>query len=139
MSHASRSGPETGAAEYEEAVLRVMIDIMIADGQIRPGEFQTIRGLYERLTGRPIDDAAVQAAMRKIELDDRPVEDYLSSMTNRMTDQGRQMVIKAAFVVAAADGELQDEEKSLIVSIGQAMDQTEAWTSDVIASLVLDG
>ena len=59
---------------------------------------------------------------------------YVSSVRDRLNDRGKEAVIHAALQVASADGELSDEERILLLQIGEAMDMTQAHLMGVMAT-----
>ncbi len=60
----------------------------------------------------------------------------LAEMAGNLNENGKEMVVKAAFMVAAADGEFQDEEKELIGSIGEALEMSPAHMNGIITSMM---
>ena len=53
-----------------------------------------------------------------------------------VNESGKEIVIRAAFLVAAADGEFHDDEKALLAEIGQALDMSDAHLKGVISSVI---
>jgi len=131
--------PEAGAAEfqaeYHHAVKQVMIGLMLADGHMDDEEVGRITDIYERLTGSGISAAQVRSEAEQTDPDPERVIARMKEMAPRLNDHGKEMVIRAAFLVAAADGEFQEEEMRFIGSIGEAMEMTPAHVNGVLQSM----
>jgi tellurite resistance protein len=134
--------PTAGAAEFEaefhRAIKRVMVEMMLADGAVDEEEVAVIKNVYGRLAGTEISDDDVRKEIVEAETRTRDVAAALVDMAGNLNDNGKEMVVKAAFLVAAADGQFQEEEKELIGAIGQALQMTPAHMNGVIASMMQD-
>jgi tellurite resistance protein len=132
--------PAAGAAEFEvefhRAIKRVMVEMMLADGTVDEEELVVIRQVYGQLAGRDITDDEVRKEIVEAETRSGDVISSLRQIAGNLNDKGKEMVIRAAFMVAAADGQFQDEEKELIGSIGQALEMSSAHLNGVISSVV---
>ena len=125
-------------AEFHRAVKRAMVMVMMADGQVEADEIETIRGIYQKVTQRTLAEEAVRAEIAAAEADPAGIADQLARLAPALNDDGKELVLKAAFFVAAADGEFQEEEKELIGIIGQSLGLTPAHMRGVIGSLTAD-
>lgn len=131
--------PATGAAEFKaefhRAVTRVMVAMMLADGDIDAEEIQTLRRLYSQLTGSELSEAQLQSEIGAVRDQQQSVTRLLAPIASALNDNGREMVVKAAYLVAAADGRFEDEEKALIAQIGKVLGMTGAHLKGVITSM----
>ncbi|MHC4401849.1 MAG: tellurite resistance TerB family protein [Planctomycetota bacterium] len=125
-------------AEFERGIKRVMVQMALADGVIEDEEVETIRKIYGDLTRVDITEADVRAEIEQALADGRRIEEFLGAMAGNLNDSGKELVVKAAFFVAAADGVFQEEEKALLGSIGNALKMSPAHFNGVIASLTGD-
>ena len=132
--------PQAGGAEFEaefhKAVKRVMVEMMLADGTVEEQEVEVIRNIYGQLVGSELSEDDVRSEIVEAETRARDVTEFLEGLSAHLNDQGKELVVRAAFMVAAADNEFQDEEKALIGSIGQALQMTPAHLNGVIASMM---
>lgn len=122
-------------AEFHKAIKRTMVDMMLADGVVDDEEVRTIQGTYRELTGVELSAADVQQEIRTATEENIPVQQFLGTMAGNLNDAGKEMVITAAFRVAAADGEFQDEEKAYLGEIGTALDMSPAHVSGVLQTI----
>lgn len=122
-------------AEFHQAVKRVMVQMMLADGVVDDQEVQTIREIYSKVARTDMSENDVQAEIEKAKADGRTIEQYLSGLAGNLNDAGKELVVQAAFFVAAADGVFQDEEKELLTAIGKALYMTPAHLRGVLQSI----
>ena len=66
------------------------------------------------------------------------MEEYLGSVVGSLNDQGKELVVKAAFMVAAADGEFQDEEQELMKRIGKSLQMSSSHLNGVMSEMLSD-
>jgi tellurite resistance protein len=123
-------------AQFHQAIKRIMVVMMMADGNVADQEVEVIQGIYNQLTGIDLSREAIGEEIIQAEADGRNIANTLADLTGHLNDNGKEMVVKAAFHVAAADGEFQEEEKELIVSIGQALEMSSAHVNGLISSLL---
>lgn len=136
LDYDSESVAEEFEAEFHIAVRCVMVRMMLADGAIDDKEVEIIRQIYGQLTNRDIPPAAVLAEAESASADQRGVEAFLSPIAGNLNDEGKEMVVQGAFLVAAADGEFHDDEKTLLASIGHALGMSDAHLHGVISSMM---
>lgn len=123
-------------AEFHRVMKRVMVLMMLADDVIEEEELDVVRGVYEQMTGRPLSKEDVMAEVEEARADGQGIDVYLPSIAGNLNDRGKESVVAAAFMVAAADGEFQEEERQLIGEIGSALDMTPAHLNGLVSELV---
>ncbi len=121
-------------AEYHEAIKKVMIHMLLADGVIDDSEVDTILESYQKISGKTLERNALLAEIKAIEQSREGFSSALIRLQGSLNDEGKEMVIKAALYVAMADGEFQDEEKVLLNRIGKDLGMTQAHIQGVISS-----
>ncbi|MHC4397682.1 MAG: TerB family tellurite resistance protein [Planctomycetota bacterium] len=124
------------AAEFHRAIKHVMVAMMVADGIVVDKEVETIRRIYSNLTGNELSLEAVREEISQIKSNRRDITHSLAQLAGYLNDNGKEMVVKAAFMVAAADGKFQDEEKAFILSIGHTLGMSAAHLNGVISSMI---
>jgi uncharacterized tellurite resistance protein B-like protein len=135
-------GAEAAAfeAQFHIAIRRTMVLMCLADGVVDPEEVATIQRVFGQIAKRQITAEEVHAEIASAQSDGRPVHEFLAGgIAATLNDSGKEMVIRAAFMVAAADGQFQDEEKQLLAQIGSALQMTPAHLNGVIDSMIGDG
>ena len=122
-------------AQFERAVKRTMVMMMMADGVVDAEEIKTIREVYANVMDRELPEEAVRDEIRKAKQSHRSLTEQLSQLAGGLNSEGKEIVLKAAFLVAMADGELHDDEKQLLVNIGEALQMTQAHMRGAVDSL----
>ena len=132
--------PDEGAAEFEavfhRAVKRVMVAMLLADGVVEDAEIETVREIYGHLTNSNISRSDVQKEITNVQQSGKSIMGSLSELSGNLNDQGKEMVIRAAYFVAASDGEFHQDEKELLVKFGRALDMTAPQLKNLINSLM---
>ena len=125
---------EKAVAEFHDVTRRVMVHMMLADGKIEDHEVQTITSIYQQLTGQTLtpDDVRAEASDGTVHQD---ICEYLAGIAEHLNDTGRELVIKAAFLVASSDGEIADSEAALLYQLGQALGMSHNHLKAVIDEL----
>jgi tellurite resistance protein len=133
---AGGGGPDVEfEAEFHRAVRRVMVLMMLADGVIDDEEVATICEIYGRLAETELTPAKVREEASDAQREGLDVHTYLKSLVGSLNDSGKEMVVKAAFFVAAADGNVSPEERQLLDEIGKALEMSTAHFRGVVAEL----
>ena len=129
--------PSQGAAmieaEFHTGIRKVMVLMMLADGRIDDDEVQTIQQIYSDLAGAGLPEADVRR--EAAELEGASPKACLGPMVGSLNDHGKELIVKAAFMVAIADGEFPEEEQALLAQIGEALDMSAAHYRGVLSSL----
>ena len=126
-------------AEFHRVMKRVMVLMMLADEVIEEDEINIIREVYRQMTDRPLSKEDVMTEVEQARADGHGIDVYLASIAGNLNDRGKESVVTGAFMVAAADGEIQDEEQKLIGEIGSALDMTPAHLNGLLSELVHPG
>ena len=113
-------------AEFEIAVRRVMVRMMLADGDVDPAEVTTICGLFTDITGKTCTPDQVRSEAQQALAAQRPLSVVVGDIAPMLNDHGKEMVLKAAAFVAAADGRLEAEELALLHEIGKHLELRDA-------------
>ena len=121
-------------AEFERAVKRVLVLMMLADGVLDPAEMRTICEVFERVTDCELTEADLMAEVEAARASQVTVELYVRSLLGRLNHEGKDMVIRAAFLVAAADGVVEARERVLFRRIGQALQMNRAYITALLDS-----
>lgn len=122
-------------AEFHRAIKRVMVLMMLADGVVEDEEVDVIRKIYSQLTDMDMSEDDVQDEIEEVQRLRLDVKSALAKCAGYLNEDGKTMVVKAAYLVAAADGVFQEEEKALLASIGRSLGMSSAQFKGVIGSM----
>ena len=135
LSYDPSAGRKLFEAEFHAAVKRVMVLMMMADGEIYEEEIETIRQVFGKLSRREVGRDEVDAEVAAAKSEGRGLRPYLASVAPNLNDTGKELVVKAAFCVAAADGKVTDEETALLAELAAALEMSKAHFKGAIAEL----
>ena len=121
-------------ALYVQGMLGVMVRMLAVEGKVSKDESSVVRGIYNHLTGLDISEADV--TLRAAMVDPAaPVKADLTGLADLLNDNGKESVIRAAFVVAAADRRVTDGEEQLLYEIGAALEMSHTHVEAVVAEM----
>jgi ABC-type sugar transport system ATPase subunit len=109
------------------------------EARIDEEEVETIRLVYGKLAKREIERAEIDKEVDVAKREGRSLRQYLSSVVGNLNDAGKEMVVRTAFFVAAADGKITDEETALMAELASALEMTPAHFKGVVDGLLVDG
>lgn len=124
-------------AEYNMAIKKVMIHVLLADGIIDDAEVTTCQKINKRVTGKDLDSKTLRVEIENIK-ESKESLSKLSKLQGCLNDEGKELVIQAAYYVALADGEYHEEEQNLIMKIGTLLGMTKAHVDGVLGSLSME-
>jgi tellurite resistance protein len=132
--------PETAAAEVEAeyfcGIRRVAVHMMCADGRVEAAEVESVQDIFRELTGGELSEETIREEARALGArSEKALLQYLTDLSGRLNDHGKEMVVKCALWVASADARFEGEEKTLVFQIGQALGMSRAQVRDVIRKL----
>ena len=122
-------------AEFHRTIKLVMARMVLADGVVDDSEVEVICDIYNRLTNSDMSEREARREIAEVEHQSDDLATLLSKCAGFLNDEGKEMVVRAAFLIAAADGEFQDEEKELLGTIGGSLGMTSAHFNGVLNSM----
>jgi tellurite resistance protein len=123
-------------AEYQLAVRRVMVLMTLSDGLIQDEELDEIGRIYEIIGKTRIEREAIRKEATEALRAGESVEEYLSAVASYLNEAGKENIIRAAFMVAAADGTFHEAEKALLGRIGTSLGMSRSHLNGVINDLI---
>lgn len=122
-------------AEFQLVIKRVMILMLLADGVVADAELEVIRRIYLKLSEI---DLSLEDLRLEVEAARKDVADvllYLERNGKVLNARGKELVIKSAFLVAAADDQFQDKERQLLADIGKTLELSNAEVQAILGPL----
>ena len=118
------SSADNFLSEYEKAMKHSLVLIMLADGHIDPNEMATVLSIVNKFGHNDISMNELEDYVKKVENENEDISTYLKRVTPSLNTHGKEMVIKCALAVAAADGNIDSSELKLITKMAQTMEMT---------------
>ena len=86
------------------------------------------------LSGAVVTEDEIRAEAKTLE--GQALNAAISPLVGSLNDAGKELVIKAAFMVAMSDGEFPDEEKALMADIAKALEISNKRFQEILGSLM---
>jgi tellurite resistance protein len=109
-------------AEHHWACKRLMVLTMMADGHVTARELDTVTKVYEEVCGHAITWERIRAEIHHAIADKRDLMEYLAQIALTLNPECKRVVLRSAVLVAAADGEYQEEELALLAKVCKALE-----------------
>lgn len=108
-----------------ECIRRVLVAMVIADGDIDPDELMTAQRVFRDITGVGISDVELRKEAEQMQSSRAKVAECLGAAGGLDLD-ARKRIFGAAFAVASADGFVLEEEDALLANVAAALGFSEA-------------
>lgn len=115
-------GMQVFFSQLDLAARRLMAAMVIADGAIDEAELQAMVEASEKLPGGMMSLEEAQAAVDDAMAHPAAPVDVVRDVKDMLNDQGKQLLLYVACEIAGADGDIADDEKMLLLQIGEALD-----------------
>lgn len=119
--------------EHVAALRRTLVLVCIADKVVDPRELAAIQQVFSELTQQPITAQQIHAEIEAASRDAQPLPTFLATMAARLNTHGKELVIRGAYRVAAADGVFPAQEWQRLTEIAHALGIEPAHFRRVIA------
>jgi tellurite resistance protein len=120
-------------AEFHKAMRRVLALITLADGKIEESEIAAMAVILGKLGKRAVPREELDAELAAAAASKVDVVEYCRAMKGYLNDAGCDLVMRAAILVASADGNLDDRERELVMKIGSAFQMSRARITAMFA------
>lgn len=120
------------SAEFRPAVLRIMLLMMVEDGGVAQSEKRMIQDLNRRLVGRELSLESLDEHLETVVRAGSSAVDYARDVAPFLNELGKELVLKAAFSVAVADGRIHPTERVLLQQIGRALSMSSTHIRGVL-------
>ena len=113
------------------------------DGDLRPSELDRLRWNVGRLTGHTPSEDDVHRDVAEVASRAVPLDELLAEARERLDTEQRRTVMRAAYIIATADGEVPAAEDALLVEIARGLEispaEYRALVSPMALARVLEG
>jgi len=115
------NSPEVVLSKVHVAATRLMAAMVLADGSVEAEELQAMVEASAKLPGGPITLADAQAAVDEAQSSPISPVHVVNDVVDLLNDQGKELLMYVAYHIAASDGDVADEEKLLLLEMGEAL------------------
>lgn len=117
------------------AILRAMMATAAADGVIEDAEVESIAAIYERVFGASPEKEWIKETSEKMLKENFDIYKAISEEKSIINPDTMPLVFKASYLVAAADGSLDDKESEILMKIANALGMSDAQVQEYITEL----
>jgi len=125
-------------AEFRQAMRRVLVLMMLADGVADDSEIEAIQGILGKLEDRTVARSEIEAEITKAKNGSDDLTHYCKSMAGSLNDAGREMVVRAALLVATADGTFDESEKAALAKMATALNLSRAHFAGIVTEVLTE-
>jgi uncharacterized tellurite resistance protein B-like protein len=104
------------------ALIRCMVAMSVADGDLDDAEVTTIARIYGTLTGEELDETFIVDIAESMSRESVSLQSELAGLRPILTTDLKEKIIKASFYILAADGVVSDSEDALMEEIRSGLD-----------------
>jgi uncharacterized tellurite resistance protein B-like protein len=108
-------------SEYMEGVKLAMIHMILADGKIEDSEIDAMKEVFTRITSQYIGRTEIMMDLDTAQKEKDYVFTKLRELKNYINASGIVLILKAAYEISAADGEVHPDELTLLAQMARTM------------------
>lgn len=118
-----------------DLILRVMIAMAAADGEVADVETATIAAVFEAVTGAPADEAEITRTGDAYKKDCSSVTADLAAGERNLDKGTKESIVRAAYLVLRSDGRVAARERKRLVDIAHALKMPEIHITAILEDL----
>ncbi len=126
-------------ALFMVAMKQVMIAMLLADGVIDDDEVKELKATFEDLAGVSVTEQDLREEIAAIQNEGSGAIEMVQHLAAGLNDKGKEMVITAAYQIAAADGHVDPSEQQLLEEIAVALELSQAHFLGIMSELQTTG
>ncbi len=130
------AGSDQFLSEYEKAIKHSVVLMMLADGEIDDREKDVVLQVINKFSHNDIVMSQLDEYIAKAQQQPEDVGTYLKKVAPRLNGHGKEIVIKCALSVAAADGHIDDSEIALLQQMASALDMTDSHVKGILQEMM---
>lgn len=120
-------------SEKQKVIKKLLIMMILADGKVEDSEIHMFHKVYRKTTGGAVAD--IYKEIEKVRRENKPPYQYLKQVAAYLNDEGKIDIIKASMMIAAADGDIDPTEISMVQNFGKALELKPAQVKAIIDSI----
>jgi uncharacterized tellurite resistance protein B-like protein len=117
-------------SEKQKVIKKLLIMMILADGKVEDSEIHMFHKVYRKTTGATVAD--IYKEIEKVRSENKPPYQYLKQVAAYLNDEGKTDIIKASMMIAAADGDIDATEISMVQNFGKALELKPAQVRAII-------
>ena len=123
-------------SEYQKALKHVLCLMIVADHNVDDKEIEAVSNIYNKLTdNKKFSKSQIDKTIKQVKQEGQKVDDYLKEIKPYLNSDHRELIIKAMYFIAAADGNFDDKEGELLMETAGVLEMTPAHVKGVLSEL----
>ena len=131
--------PEQDQLEFEALYLiglkKVMTMMMLADRKIEESEKAMMKNIYQHVADAELSNEDIVNEINSCKENPIVLEEYLNELFSQLNESGRETIIKVAYWVSIADGEVDKREEKLLIKMAKYFEISSAHLKGIIAEV----
>lgn len=126
-------------SEFDYALRKILVMMMLRDDSVALEEIYESKSIVRQLTGKEASDIEVQEIVDAINASDETIEDFFTNIAGRMDENEKMILLRAAVILASADGDIHEEEKILLHQCADAFGISNSQLNAIIEKIIVSG
>ena len=122
-------------AIYLEGIKKVMTTMMLADGKIDGNEKSMMKDIYNKIADSTLSDNDIDKEIKSCKANPVDLDNCLKELFSYLNESGRETIIKAAYWVSIADGEVDKREGKLLIKMAKRFQISSAHLKGIISEV----
>lgn len=118
-----------------DLMLRAMISMAAADGDVADVESATISAVFEKVSGESVDSEEIAKAATGISGDSKALAADLAASSDDVDKKGKEAILRAAYLVLRADGVVAAQERKKLTDIANGLKMPEIHVNVILEQL----
>jgi uncharacterized tellurite resistance protein B-like protein len=131
----SQTNAKRLASELNVAIKRVLALMILSDGDAQDKEIEVMQKVYNRITNSDLSFDAIREEIEFAKADTRAVRHVLGNFSEGLNPAGKNLIVEAVYLVAQADGELKEEERTFLNSTASILQLSSSQVQSIIQRL----
>lgn len=102
-------------------IVRSMIAMAAADGELEPGEVTMIQMITQSMFGTPLSEDDISKAYEEFPAGGFGVLEEIGRVSGQLKPEFARLALKSMSMVAMSDGQLDEKEEQLLMAVGQKL------------------
>ncbi len=119
----------------KKAIVQAMASEAKSDGDLDVSELSSIAGLYKRITGETIEASEISTLVSENAQSNFDLVRHLQTIRSELRPKDKRQIVEAAYRVAVADGDIQEDEEKTLGFVAMALGLSEQEFRDLSREL----
>ncbi len=119
-------------SEKQKVIKKLLIMMILADGKVEDSEIHMFHKVYRKMANATVND--IYKEIEEVRRENKRPYQYLKQVAAYLNEEGKRDIIKSSMMIAAADGDIDPTEISMVENFGKALEMKPAEVRVIIQS-----